>query len=352
MEYIVKLFEKRSLIIKWCFFGAIVGLVVAFSTPKTYRASVILAPETESGTGGNMGSLATMMGVSLDNSTDAIGVTMFPDVAHSRPFIVGLFDIPVQFERKDTIVNTDLLDYMLNYQRKPWWTPIIKAPMKALGWCLSLVSGEEEEEEIPNVGTRDLAKLTKKERGVVKYFSEKLVVSVDKKTGMTRIELEMQDPLVVYAVTQAVTEHLKEYISDYRTSKVRQDIDNLTEIYAQRKADYYESQQTYARYIDGNKNVVLQSAQAERERLQQEMNLAYQVYSQVATRLESARIKEQENKPVFVVLEPAIIPIKKAAPSKAKMLILFTFLFGCGAAGWALFGEDILTLVKEISEEK
>ena len=219
------------------------------------------------------------------------------------PFIVGLFDVKVQFQRAGHVVNTTLIDYMLNYQRKPWWSPIVGFPKKVLSWCMSLADGEQGKNKIlvQNVKSRDFANLTLKERNVVRCFSENLVVSVDKKVGKTRIDLEMQDPLVVYTVVQAVVEHLKEYISDYRTSKVRQDVVNLTAIYEDRKADYYVAQQAYARYIDANKNVVLQSAQAERERLQQEMNLAYQVYSQVATRLEAARIKEQETKPVFVV---------------------------------------------------
>ena len=352
MEYVAKLWKERSMIIKWCCVGAVIGLVVGFSLPKTYKASATLAPEAAGSSDSNLGGIAAMMGVSIDNSADAISVEMFPDVAHSTPFIVGLFDLPVQFERKDSVINTTLLDYMLKYQRKPWWSPIIKAPMKALKWCISLFKEKEPEEVLSSSESRNLATLTKKERKVIKYFAENIIVSIDKKTGKTMIEMEMQDPLVVYTVTQAIVDHLTEYMSDYRTSKVSQDVENLSVIYNQRKADYYEAQQAYAQYVDANKNVILQSAQAEQERLKQEMDLAYQIYSQVATQLETSRIKEQETKPVFVVLEPAAVPNLKSGPSKAKLLIIFTFLAGCCAAAWALFKEDILQTVKEVTEEK
>lgn len=349
MEYVVKLWKKRTLIIKWGCVGVVIGLVVGFSLPKTYKAGAVLAPETEQKVGSGVSSIASMMGVSLSNSIDAISVEMFPDVVHSTPFIVELFDLPVEFERKDSVITTTLLDYMLEYQRAPWWSSVINAPFKALGWCMSLIKGEPEEEVELNDGTRNLANLSREERGVVKYFANNILINVDKKSGKTQIELEMQDPLVVYTVVQAVMDNLKEYMSDYRTSKVRQDVANLTMIYNQRKADYYKAQQAYADYDDSNKNVILRSAQAERERLQQEMNLAYQVYSQVATQLEGARIKEQQAKPVFAVLEPAVIPNLKAGPSKAKMLIVFTFLAVCGAAVWVLFGEDLLAKLKEIT---
>ena len=114
-----------------------------------------------------------------------------------------------------------------------------------------------------------------------------------------------------------------------------------------RKADYYKAQQAYADYIDSNKSVIRQSAQAERERLQQEMNLAYQVYSQVATQMEGARIQAEQAKPVFAVIQPPVVPLRKTAPSKAKMLVIWTFLAGCCAATWVLFGEDYWKKLKE-----
>ena len=347
MELISKLWKKRSMIIKWCIAGAIVGLVVGFSIPKTYTASVTLAPEMQQKTSSGVSSIASMMGVNLNNSVDAISVEMFPDVVHSTPFIFELFDLPVTFEHKDTVVNTTLIDYMLEYQKSPWWTPILKFPFKALGWCIDLVTPGDEEEEDSVGGALNPNNLPKKERGVVKFFAENIMVNVDKKSFKTQMSLEMQDPVVVATVMEAITENLKDYMSDYRTSKARQDVENLQVIADLRKADYYKAQHAYANYIDSNKNVSLQSAQVERERLQQEMNLAYQVYSQVATQLEGARIQAEQAKPVFVIINPVAVPLQRTAPSKAKMLVIFTFLAGCIASAWVLFGDEYWKKLKK-----
>ena len=270
---------------------------------------------------------------------------MFPDIVHSTAFIYELFDLPVTFERKDSVITVPLVEYMKEYQKSPWWSAIIKFPFKVLGWCIDLVTPDEEELN-PNA-VLNVNNLPKKERRVVKYFAENIIVNVDKKSLKTQMSLEMQDPLVVATVMEAVTENLQNYISDYRTSKARQDVENLEVICAQRKADYYKAQQEYAAYIDANKNVILQSANAERERLQQEMNLAYQVYSQVASNLEGARIQAEQAKPVFVILENVSVPLQRSAPSKAKLLVIFTFLAGCCAAGWVLFGEEYWGKIKE-----
>jgi LPS O-antigen subunit length determinant protein (WzzB/FepE family) len=344
MELVSKLWKKRVMIIKWCVVGAVIGLVVGFSIPKTYSASVTLAPETQQKSS-SLSGMASMFGVNLNNSVDAISVEMFPDVVHSTPFIVDLFELPVQFERKDSTINTTLLDYMKNYQKCAWWSYVMNAPFKVLGWCVDLVTPDKE--VVETVSEFNPTNLPKDEREVVKFFANNIIVNVDKKTGKTSMSLLMQDPLVVAQVMEAVTDNLKTYMSNYRTSKARQDVANLSSICEERKADYYKAQQAYAKFVDANKNVILQSAQAERERLQQEMNLAYQVYSQVASQLEGSRIEEQQAKPVFTIIHPVIVPISRTAPSKAKMLVIFTFLAGCCAAAWVLFGDEYWQKLKE-----
>ena len=341
---ISKLWDNRKTIIKWCVAGVVIGLVVGFSLPKKYYASVVLAPETEQRIGSGVSSIASMMGVSLDNSVDAIGLDMFPDVVASTPFLFDLLDLPVKFERKDSVITTDLLDYLLEYQKSPWWSQVIGAPFKLLGWVMTI--GKEEIPDVP-LSEMNPQNLPRKVRRVIDYLSHNINVSVDKKTGKTTISLFMQDPFVVSTVVETVKDNLVSYITSYRTSKVRQNVDNLTRICDERRADYYRAQQAYASYVDANKSVVLLSAQAEQQRLQQEMNLAYQVYSQVATQLEAARIKVQEAKPVFAVLEPVSVPDRKAAPSKAKILIAFVFMAGVLASAWILWGKDYYLKMKK-----
>lgn len=344
MELLAKLWKNRRLIIKWCLIGAVIGLVAGFSIPKTYRVSATLAPEMQQRVGSGVSSIASMMGVSLDNSMDAIDYEMYPDVIASTPFLFELLDLNVK--TKDGQIDTTLQNYILKHQKSPWWSHVIGAPFKALGWAMDLISSENEDES--DSSELQIYNLPKDERMAIKYLSKKIGVVVDKKTGKTKMSLEMQDPLVAATVLNAVLDNLKAYMSEYRTSKSRQDVENLSKICEERKADYYAAQKAYAHYTDANKNIVQNSTKAEGQRLQQEMNLAYQVYSQVATQLEGARIKVQQAKPVFAVLDPVTVPLKKSAPSKAKLLLIFTFLGGCCAAAWVLFGKDMFAKFKEL----
>ena len=108
------------------------------------------------------------------------------------------------------------------------------------------------------------------------------------------------------------------------------------------KASYESAQKKYANFVDANQNIILLSYRAEQERLQNEMNLAYQVYTQVSQQLQMARAKVQEITPVYTVVQPATVPLKPAKPNKLMILIGFMFLAGVGSVGWILFVKDLL----------
>ena len=337
---ISKLLKKRKFIILCCLIGSVIGLVAGFSIPKTYQAKVSFAPEIEQKFGSGVSSIASMMGVNVQNSVDAISVEMFPDVISSTPFLFDLFSM--QVETVDGL-QTDLYDYMLNHQKAPWWVPILNSPFRLLAKLTAPKELPQQTEVERNVRT-----LSKLERDVYKGFLTCVSIEMNKKTGKTEISVIMQDKQVAAMVLDQIVENLKAYMINYRTSKDRQDVLNLERICEQRKLEYYEAQSAYAQYADSHRGLVLQSAQAEQLKLQQEMNLAYQVYSQVATQLEGARIKEQHAKPVFVVIEPVTIPYKKHSPSKAKLLIAFTFLGGLFSSLWVLWLKDLIKKIKSL----
>ena len=112
--------------------------------------------------------------------------------------------------------------------------------------------------------------------------------------------------------------------------------------YGEAKASYEDAQKKYANFVDANQNIILLSYRAEQERLQNEMNLAYQVYTQVSQQLQMARAKVQEITPVYTVVQPATVPLKPAKPNKLMILIGFMFLAGVGSVGWILFVKDLL----------
>lgn len=340
IELAQKVWAGRKLVLKVCGIAVFVGIIVAFSIPKEYSTSVTLAPETSAkSAGGGMGALAAMAGINLGSSSgeDALSPELYPDIVSSTPFLIELFDVKV-VDKKGKM-NTTLYNYLDEHQRAPWWGVIVSAPFKALGWTVSLFK------DAPTEGGNvklDPFRLTQDEATIAGALSKRISVSVDKKTGVTTLAVTMQDPLISAALTDTVMRCLQNYITDYRTNKARHDLAFTEKLHKEAESDYYAAQQKYARYSDGNQNIILQSYRAEQERLQNEMTLAYGIYNQMAQQLQMAKAKVQEITPVYTVVQPATVPLKPAKPNKIMILIGFVFLAGVGSIGWILFVKDLL----------
>lgn len=351
MEYARKLWAARKLLFKVAGIAVIVGVVIAFTTPKQYTVSVKLAPESTK-SGGGLSGIASMLGVgsmSMGSDADALSITLYPDIVSSTPFILDLMDTQVKTIDEEQ-PDTTLVGYLKEYTSKSLIGTVMSLPFKAIGGIISLFKDEEEEKGVKEINP---FQLTKEQSKTVQGLKKMIVANVDKKTGVTTVSVTMQDPLVAAILTDTVVVKLKEHITKYRVSKAEEDCKYWEQLNDQRRDEYHAKQKLYAEYIDANQNVILKSVRIEQERLQNDMNLAYQVYSNVAAQLQMAKAKVQEAKPVFAIVEPASVPILPSGTSRKMILVATVFLFVAAAAAWVLFGVDLWKKVKEgLSESK
>lgn len=122
---------------------------------------------------------------------------------------------------------------------------------------------------------------------------------MDKKTAITNVSVTLQDPKVAAVVADSVVHKLQEYIIGYRTFKAKEDCAYLEKLFKERQEEYYAAQKKYAEYVDTHDNLILQSVRAEQERLQNDMSLAYQVYSQVANQLQVAQVPKFKKRNLY-----------------------------------------------------
>lgn len=350
MEYARKLWNARKLLLKVAGIAAIVGVVIALTTPKQYTVNVTLAPESGKSGSGGLSGVASMLGIggmSLGSDVDALNVMLYPNIVSSTPFVLDLLDTPVKTMNEEQS-DTTLMRYLQEYTSSSLINNIASLPKKTIGSIISLFAseGEIESNEI------NPFHLTLDQLLTIESIRKSVIANVDKKTGVTTVSVTMQDPMVAAMLCDTVVVKLKEHITKYRVSKAQEDCEYWEQLNEQRKQEYHEAQRLYANYVDANKNVVLQSVRIEQERLQNEMNLAYQVYNNVATQLQMAKAKVQEAKPVFAVVEPATVPLLPSSTSRKIILIGVVFLAVAGAAAWILFGKNLLKGIKDSLAKK
>ena len=337
---ILLLWSKRKRIIINCFIGGVLAIIVAFSIPKQYTSTVVMAPEFSTGSSmsGGLGALASMAGFDLgglSGGEDALYPELYPQIVSSTPFLCDIMNM--QVETKDGSLKTSMYDYLVNHQRDPWWIKMIVAPIK---WIKSLVGSEKKEDIVPLDATE--MSLTRRQFLTLKSLDELISVNVDKGNFVITLDVTMQDPKIASYVATVVSENLQEYIGKYRSAKARKDLAYTEKLYTEAQEKYYKAQQAYATYADQHQGVVKMQYQIEQDRLSNEQDLAFNVYNQIAQQLEMARAKVAESTPVCVVMQPAIVPVKASSPKKMMMGLLYVFLAFFGTAAWYIVKECLL----------
>lgn len=325
--------KHTRLFIKIILATFVLACLLTLSVPNYYRAGVTLAPEISSrNTGGALSSLASTFGVNLGgaaNSADALSPTLYPDMINSVDFKTSLF--PIKVHELDSQETFTYYEYLRDQQRIPWWRSVIKA-------VLSLF-GAKDKDEIKAVNS---FMLTKEQDGIMRTIEKKISCDVDKKTNVISISVTDQDPLVAATMADSVKQRLQKTITAYRTSKARVDLEYNKKLYEEVKEKYDVARQQYAAYADANIDVILQRDRNKLTELENEMQLRYQAYSTVAAQLQAAEAKVQEETPAFTTLQNATVPIKKAGPSRAKLVILYCFLVGIITCVYVLHREGFL----------
>ena len=312
----------------------VLAAIYSLSLPNYYSCTVKLSPEM-SGTkasAGSLASLASSFGVNLGTGgagTEALFPTLYPDLMNSVDFKTSLF--PVTVTREKDGKSFTYFDYLMNEQKAPWWTEGMKA-------FFGLFKSEEE----APVAKVDPFKLTKEQTDIVKTINQNVACDVDKKTMVITINVTDQDALVCATLADSVKTRLQKFITDYRTSKARVDLEYNQKLYGEAKARYEQARNRYAAFADTHRASSSQSAQTKEADLENEMQLQQQIYQQVVGQLQQAEMKVQQETPAFTTLQSATVPVRKAGPKRAQMCLIFLFLAFLGTTAWILYKEDDL----------
>lgn len=319
--------------------GALVGLLIgglyAFSKPNIYTAQVTVMPEAQSqgaGSLGSLGSLAGLAGISLDNISgqDAVRPDLYPNILQSVPFVLDLLKQPVYSQQLQAQMS--LQEFINRISGKGFFS-----------WLSSSNKKEKTSEKLDPKNFSQAIQVTEEQDALIKQVNESAFATFDIKTGIITITAIEPDPVVAATVARLSLEYLTTYITTYRTEKARKQVAFLAQQVQEAKGKYQASEYTLSNYRDRNRSVFLNTAKIEEQRLQADYLLAQSVYSELSKQYEQAKIKVQEETPVFKTLEPPTVPLKKSGPKRTFIMLGF-------AAAGALISVA-LVLVKLVSRK-
>lgn len=328
--------EKKSLMIS-IIAGAVVGVIIALSTPKIYTADVLLAPELSSGGLGlseNLADMASSFGIDLNSSgktMDALYPEIYPEILSSDDFVYGLFNIPVRLKNDDT--PRTYINHLKKDTKFPFWNyPRI--------WIAKLLKKNDDGKK--GKSKTDPFKMPKIETEFCHSIARSITCLVDNKTSVISISVTDQDPLVAAIVADTLQQRLQEYITKYRTQKARNDFDYYSKLYSDAKIKYKKAQAAYAGFSDANQDVVLERIVARRDEMENEMQLAFNLMNQMSTQMQTAKAKIQERTPAYTMIKSAKMPYTASGMSRAMIVLITIFLAVAGDSFWVVFLKDFM----------
>ncbi len=336
---ITKVVEKKKQLAIVFIVSAVIGVIVALCTPKSYTAEVILAPEVSSGGINLSESLSDMVssfGIDLGtkSSIDAIYPEIYPIVFASNNFILDLFDIKV------TLLEENVTKTYRQHIEQDTPTPFWRYPSVLISKLLA-------PKENKKGNGIDVFHLTKKEESIVKFIRGSIACVVDKKTNVITINVTDYDRQVAAIVADTLQRRLQDYIIGYRTKKANHDLTYYQKLAKESKAEYDLSQKKYTSYCDAHMGITLASIEARRAELENEMQAKFNIYTQMNAQVQQAKAKVQENTPVFTLIQTSTVPNKASSIPRSFIVLLFIVLGMIVNALWVLYGQEIMKNMKK-----
>lgn len=256
---------------------AVVSVIYALSVPNQYKASALLAPAQQqsgglSGALGQLGGLASLAGVSIGGG-ESSEAQVAQEIMKSWSFIEGF------------IADNDLAVEV--YAAEGWSRESNQLKFDNDVYAVKTKTWLVENDNIGRLGPPTSWQLFEK-------FSEMLVVSEDKKSGLISISIEYYSPQIAKQWLDLYISSINKHMQARQVVKVSNNIEYL-------------------------------EAQIEKTSITEMQEVFYTI---IEEQIKSQMLAEASPDYAFVAVSPSMVPEEKSQPKRALICILGTLLGG------------------------
>lgn len=341
IELIKRMWVNRKLILKVTGVCFVLGLLIALFSSKAYTAGCDFVPQTSSSTStSRMSSLAALAGINLNQMDEvkALSPYVYENILNSAAFRKELMQTKLSYEKADRPVSFYEYNTSDEFNKLSFGKILKKYTIGLPFLILNAIRGEQPEPDYSALASEGegakIVTLTKDEYECNKLLSECISLTLDDKNGYLTLTVTMPEAIVAAEMAEAAVTLLQKYITEFKIEKVQSNLDFVQERYNEAKAEFEDIQDRRARFRDANLNTTKYSARTQLEKLDAEYTLALNLYSELASKLEQAKINVKETTPILTVINPVTVPLQKSKPRRAMILFGWTFfgiVLGMGA---------------------
>ncbi|OAB77349.1 Wzz/FepE/Etk N-terminal domain-containing protein [Cochleicola gelatinilyticus] len=326
-EIIYRILDSWRFVAVFVIIFLVFGFFIAQLTPKEYTSSTTILPQlgNNRGIGKKFSGIAQLVGLKLgDDDANLIIPTLYPIIVNSTPYQTALLETPLKFSEEDSLVSlsyylSEIYDKGLLHKIK---SNTIGLPSKIVR---SFKNSSKEEKHFIMTDS-SIYSLSEEQIEQKQFLESSLSIEFNDVDGYLEIKATMPEPLAAAQITKRAQELLQKFLIDYNIQKSKDELKYIEERFNEAKSEYVERRAALGNFRDRNKNIISSYTSNREEQLQSEYDLAYAMYSQLATQMESSKLQVSKDTPIFTVLRPVTVPNEPSAPNKILILFYAAFL--------------------------
>jgi uncharacterized protein involved in exopolysaccharide biosynthesis len=328
LDILLVLARNKTLIVRTVLVFTLLGVTYALLAPEEFTSEARVVREAQQESGGLPGGISpgalSGFGINLGGASSGLTSAAYPEVLQSREVRLAVvrdtFRFPdadrpmtfVEYVNRPPGVLSKVLDYTL-------WLP----------WTLKSALGEAISGSPAPAGTTaigDPVIPSEEEDEALEAISEKNSASVDEETGLMTISATADSPKLAASFTESFLKHFTTRVREIRTEKVRERLEFVDGRFEEAEQELEEAEDRLAQFLEQNQNPTAASLQFRRDRLQRQVSFKEQLYSELQSQLTQTRLDLQRQQPVVTVVEEPVPPMKRSAPNRKLIVIIFLII--------------------------
>ena len=345
---IKSLWLGKKIILKISLGFAVLGILVALSSPVVFTASSTFLPQSsQSGGSSSLSGVASLVGINLGGniSGNEIPPSIYPQITESVPYKRVLLELPLSINQSEPDVL--LKDYLLNKKETSFDLigSLKKYTIMLPFTILTAIKGKPKGND--KVLKSEMS-VSLEEEELFKTLSGMLSLSVNAKEGFVNLSASMGDPLICAIVAKGAQEILQKSVIDYKIKSASELLTFNQKQLDLKKIEFDSLQNKLALFKDSNLNIIDSRFENRLSGMEAEFGIVNAVYQELSKQLEQSKLQVSKDTPVFSVIQPVTIPNVRSAPKRSLMVLIYTFIGFVLGCGFVLTKGPLSQILKEI----
>jgi Zn-dependent protease with chaperone function len=337
-DVIRTLVNKRRVVLIFMVVFFIFSLLFLLLRTKEYTSSAIIIPQIDSSRGVSQkySKIAALAGINLNKGQENLNIlpTTYPIIISSTPFLKEMLQTPLTVKGQDSTVT--LSYYLTEIKTTPFLDVVAKYTIGLPALIVSsFMANDQFYIDVKSDST--LYILSASELSQIAFVNNALSVNYNDIEGYIEVSAVMPQPLASAELARAAHELLQKYIIEYNIQKSKDELDFIEKRMKEVETDFFAKREIVGNYKERNLNIASSISRNKEKQYEFEYDLAFSLYSDLASQFESAKLQVKKDTPIFTIVKPVTLPEKSSSKSAVLIIIGYLFLGGFLGIMWVLY---------------